>query len=353
LSDVGTRRFGLSGLTKEIDMAKALTTSCFDGISKELKSKLIYREGRVKKHLASAKRSLFDLAEEFAGARDDCKAEDENGTFITWADETFGMSKSSAYRIASVFDRIVFPYVGNDSTLNFIGFDDYALYDLAQTTTPEKAIKDAIKIAKKGGRLTHKQAKELIALHTVVVEPEDNEEEPEADDDNTVDAESVTPTSEPCPNCGCTEWTEDDSGSACSACSHPQGEPVGDADEPEPPKSQASIVLDELERVVIDSLREQHGLNAVLKTLGNSLDKARREVKELATVKGGEWLELVHIDTLLRDAKRSIQQAGMLCECPKCKGKVKSDCKRCEGHGFIPIRSRGVLSDAEKGWLGI
>jgi len=121
----------------------------------------------------------------------------------------------------------------------------------------------------------------------------------------------------------------------------------------EQPKSQASIVKDEFDRVVIAELREQHGLNAVLKSLGNSLDKARREVKELATVKGGEWIEAQHIDGLLRDAKRAIQQAAFLCECPKCKGNFKSDCKRCEGTSFIPIRSKGVLSDAEKGWLGI
>lgn len=122
---------------------------------------------------------------------------------------------------------------------------------------------------------------------------------------------------------------------------------------PKQSESTASIVHDECGRPVIDELREHQGMRAFLLATGNALDKTRRAVKDSADAHGGEWLEASHIDGLLRDAKRAIQKAAFYCECPTCQRDFKADCKRCEGTGYIPERAFGVLSDAEKGWLGV
>lgn len=118
-----------------------------------------------------------------------------------------------------------------------------------------------------------------------------------------------------------------------------------------PNPASASIVHDELGRDVIDDLRDQHGMRAALKSLGGKIDPIRREVEKLAQELGGEWLESSHIGTLLKDAKRAITTAAFYCECPQCQREWDVKCKRCDGTGYIPERSKGLLSDEEKAWL--
>lgn len=118
-----------------------------------------------------------------------------------------------------------------------------------------------------------------------------------------------------------------------------------------PADNSASIVKDCLDRDVIDELRPQQDLRPSLTSLGNSLDKVRREIKELAAKVGGEWIESAHIEDLLKQAKRAIQHSAFYCECPVCRRELKADCNRCEGTGYVPERYKNHLSDAEKGWL--
>lgn len=277
--------------------ANAVLDSCLSGVSKELKGKLHYREVQINKHRASGKQVLFDLAKELCDARDDCIAEGSEVTFGNWLEEKLAMSRSSAYRMIGVWERLARPTVGQDvakgGVLCFAAFDDSALYELAKNDVPEGAIKDAIKIAKRGLGMTKNEAKELIAKHKPASSrgPRIGNGSPVVSD-NTVDAESVTPTPpkppsvratrvlveagiEPtpeqaaalaqydatsqvelaknvaigaqdlatavetgeivdlgeCPVCGKDKWSDDGTGLACNKCHHPHGEPAGDPDE--------------------------------------------------------------------------------------------------------------------------
>ena len=119
------------------------------------------------------------------------------------------------------------------------------------------------------------------------------------------------------------------------------------------PESEAdsSIIKDDIDRDVPQKLREKHALKPAIITCGNKLNAIIREVEELGDKPGGEFIQTVHIKQLLKEAKGLIQDSAYYTECPDCKGKK---CSRCEGGmGFIPKRMKNMLSDAEKGLLGI
>lgn len=173
-------------------MKPTTITSCLEGLDKDLRGKLNYRETQIKKIMAEGKRVLFDLGKELSDARDDCQEAGSETTFTAWLSEKFDLSKATAYRAIAIWERFGASQRETPQRLNFVGFDDTALYELAKTETPEGAVKDALKIAKKGGRLTIKACKELIAEWTVEQESDDDEA---GDADTSVEQVSITESS--------------------------------------------------------------------------------------------------------------------------------------------------------------
>lgn len=117
--------------------------------------------------------------------------------------------------------------------------------------------------------------------------------------------------------------------------------------------SDASVVLDSIGREVPKNLVEPYEKSVVLATIGRKIDAIRREVEEVSNGPGGEHLSMSNINDYLKRAKAHVVGGAYFTDCPKCKRKVKDDCDRCTGAGFISKDHRGRLSDAEKGWLGI
>lgn len=115
----------------------------------------------------------------------------------------------------------------------------------------------------------------------------------------------------------------------------------------------ASIVKDGLERTVPEDLREPHDLAAKITSVANSLDNVKKEVRKLAEQAGGEFIPLQQIEDALKDTKGLIAQSRYYTDCPRCKGKPKPKCDRCDGAGFIPFSRKGQLSDEDKKYLGV
>lgn len=79
----------------------------------------------------------------------------------------------------------------------------------------------------------------------------------------------------------------------------------------------------------------------------------KKEVRELVDLAGGAFIPLQQVEMQLKDAKALIAQSRYWTECPRCKGKRRDSCDRCDGHGFLPFSRRGTLSAEDKAWLGI
>lgn len=114
-----------------------------------------------------------------------------------------------------------------------------------------------------------------------------------------------------------------------------------------------AIIRDEIEREVPKHLRQSHELAARIKSAASKLDSVKKEVKELVDLAGGVFLPFQQIEIAIKDLKGMISHSRYYTECPRCKGKRKDGCDRCDGHGFLPYSRRGTLSDEDKKWLGI
>lgn len=86
-------------------------------------------------------------------------ANHKGGKFLQFIEHECGFSKSSAYNYMAAFKVFgSLPTVGR--------LEDGAMYALAQNGTPEKALKEVLKLADSGAKITQKQAKAIIKKHT-------------------------------------------------------------------------------------------------------------------------------------------------------------------------------------------
>lgn len=114
----------------------------------------------------------------------DILANNKNGTFQKWVKDRCGITPKTAYNFIHAFEHF-----GNCETISQY-IDATALYLLSADTCPEEATREAIKLAERGERITHKRAKELAEKYTVGDGPaDDDESDDECDMDEPADYE--------------------------------------------------------------------------------------------------------------------------------------------------------------------
>lgn len=120
---------------------------------------------------------------------------------------------------------------------------------------------------------------------------------------------------------------------------------------PAPPA--ASIVLDAIKRPIPKHLTEKHATAAQIQSAATKLDAVKHALEGLKESEGAEFLELSPVLEDLKALKRKISDARYWSECPRCQGKVKAKCDRCDGHGYLPFSRKGQLSAEDKTYLGV
>lgn len=129
----------------------------YEMVEKEHAAKLRYCANQIQKHKANAAASMMTIGDMLCIAHEQL-ANYRSGTFLKWVETECGFSKSTAYNYMAAF-RVFgsIPTVGN--------LEDGAVYALAQKETPKKALKEVLKLADKGTKITQKIAKEIIKKH--------------------------------------------------------------------------------------------------------------------------------------------------------------------------------------------
>jgi hypothetical protein len=116
---------------------------------------------------------------------------------------------------------------------------------------------------------------------------------------------------------------------------------------------QASIVLDALKRPIPKHLTEKHATAVLIQSAATKLDAVKHALEAIREVEGVEFLQFSPVFEALKDLKRKISDARYWSECPRCQGKVKAKCDRCDGEGYLPFSRKGQLSAEDKTYLGV
>lgn len=128
------------------------------------KGKLIYLAAEVGKIKGKGAELVIEMGKTLAQARGQL-AKHHGGVFLKWIETECGLSKDTVYRSIASFE--VF-----ESCRNLRKLEVSAMYELAKKSTPEKAQREAVKLADKGEPITLSVAKRLIKKHAP--KPEEN-----------------------------------------------------------------------------------------------------------------------------------------------------------------------------------
>lgn len=275
---------------------------------KDAKGKLISLAARVAKLKLSFGQSITDIGKELLTAQA-VLANHNQGIFTSWVRDECGFSIRTAYRFISVATRF------GDGCANLAQLEDSALYVLAESETPKSAVKEALRLADQGVRVTHKVAKDIVARHRPPETPE-------------------------CEVSGARhEWESDGDGQRfCSHCKE---------DHPENSKP----ITDALDCAVPEGLREIFARRDEWKEAMQAISTAKKLITSLTSSQAIVWLDIDETERLLGQARANLRFAMPYTECPKCRRKKPPKDCLCKGTGWITESLLRTTSDEDKEWL--
>ncbi len=218
-------------------MTTQITTSEFDysHLDKDTASKLRYYansgHGLVRKNQI---RFIAEFGEMLSDARN-LLSNHDNGTFCKWAVAEFDLSKQTVYNYVNAWDKCL-----SNGWTTMANISPTALYLMSHDDTPKSVLTKVLRIAVKKETVTKADVNKLIPGTNLSggkprkpkpPAPVTTEESGDASGSNDA-PEAPEPDYGKCPNCAGTKWKVDnDDYVSCAKCSHPHGEPAGDADE--------------------------------------------------------------------------------------------------------------------------
>ncbi len=111
---------------------------------------------------------VIAIGKELAAAQKRLAGKGRDGVFRRWVEMRCGFTSRTAYNAIAACNTF-----GGKKCENVSHFDTSALYLLSADSCPESATKEAIRLAKKGEKITHKRAKELKVKHSPQEEIDD------------------------------------------------------------------------------------------------------------------------------------------------------------------------------------
>jgi hypothetical protein len=115
----------------------------------------------IKYSLDTINESIVEIGQKLIEAKSLCK----HGEWEKWLESNFEWSDRTAQNFMNVAKQF-----GDGKSEDIFAFDKWALFALAQPSTPEPVREQALAIAAAGEKVTHKRAKSLIKDHKAVKE---------------------------------------------------------------------------------------------------------------------------------------------------------------------------------------
>jgi hypothetical protein len=153
-------------MTTELD-----TTTTFDYLTLSVETRRLVgrRVGEIKGLFGTMMHNAVQIGEKLIDVR--ARLQEEEASFSGWVAAELGWSRSQAYNFIRVAERF-----GDRPNFAQLDIATSALYLLAQPSTPEPAVEEALARAEAGERVTYTEAKAIVAQHKAPeAEPEPEE----------------------------------------------------------------------------------------------------------------------------------------------------------------------------------
>lgn len=134
-------------------MAQALIAFDYE-VFGEHANTAIDAEAQINEVLQAGGKGVLVIGEQLQRVKDIAK----HGTFMKWVESRFGMPYKKCQRYMRISSRL-------GKVVNIDHFDYSSLMLLAQDTTPDEAIDEAVKQAQQSQKITNAVAKEIVAKH--------------------------------------------------------------------------------------------------------------------------------------------------------------------------------------------
>lgn len=139
----------------------AIKTFDYEGIDPEAKSKLIWYAGQIAAAASDHVKRAVEMGQLIYEAHELLAGVGRDGHFKPWVEKECGFSRRTAYRYMAAWSRF-----GKCDSLS--RFSAEAVYELSPNTVPTEASDEAMKLAKKGRRISIEVAKEILNRHREV-----------------------------------------------------------------------------------------------------------------------------------------------------------------------------------------
>lgn len=325
-------------------MSKELSTATFDysALDKDDKGKLLCLAGEIKREKAKHATSGLSIGKSVATAHAILAKDGKDGEFSRWVELECGFGRTSAYNYMWAWQRF-----GNCSTVE--QFDSGALYALASPKAPEKAAKEAEKLADKGHKITLDTAKELLDKFR------EGESRPKSSPRPAAQTQSQP--KPPLPAEGTASQTESGSQGEVGAGEESTGQPSGGTSF-NPSEWTPTDLKDSLGNEVPGDLEEVFEITGEFDEQRNKLKAIKSWLTQRIKHPAGKWLDsaVQRIRTDIDHADSEIKHAKPYCPCVYCHNKEPkvANCNACKGLGWItePIYDaapKGMKRETVKG----
>lgn len=287
-------------------MTKELIAFDYSGLDKDTKSKLLCLAGQIKRGKAHYVKAVIEVGAAIHEAHELLAGDGRDGRFSDWCENECGIERRTAYNYLWSFNRF-----GKCETVSH--FSAGAMYALAAPTAPDKAVKEALRMADKGERVTKATADELLEKYTVDAKPKPSSE--------------TKPAANKTPQAASREPDKEETTAA---------EPADDG----PCTKGGPHELDD-ERICMKCHEDDPELRIRIEAQNSAVESfAKSLLAAFASPPSDPWLD----ESRLNIAKDQIKSACATIRlakahekaCPKCNGK---GCKTCRNCGYLPKSS--------------
>lgn len=269
-------------------MSKAIAAVGFDyeGIDKDIKGKLTYLAGQIRKSTKSHIENVLELGKLIEQAHEALAGGGRDGEFGPWVEAECGFTKKTAYNYLHAFQRF-------NKCESLSHFSAEAVYALAGPDVPDKAVSEAVKLADKGVRVNAGKAREILDKFREVhkANPRKKPAPAAAESPAKLDVSPIEETaSPPAPTGPCVRtggehcWGPDEDKPGylcCLECGEP-GELIAVDPEPDVPASKLFAKIDEhLGKIVrlLDDVNKVAPNEALRKAIMESLGVANEDIR--------------------------------------------------------------------------